>query len=215
MPVSVEVLNSEGKSSGTLEVSDRLLGVPENPHVVRAALDCYLANQRQGDAATRSRGMVRGGGRKPWKQKGTGHARAGSRRSPLWPGGGITFGPKPRDYGYRLNHKVRQLAFLSVMSSLQREKHLIVLEQIQLREPKTRHVVNLRERLGIKPGQKALILTESSDPDLTRAASNLGPDSDYPTRVLPKNNLNIHELLCCDYLVLPTVVLKSLEEVYG
>jgi large subunit ribosomal protein L4 len=141
MPVSVEVLNSEGGTSGTLEVSEALLGQPENPHAVRAALDCYLANQRQGDASTRTRGMVRGGGAKPWKQKGTGRARVGSRRSPLWRGGAILFGPQPRDYGYRINRKVHRLAFLSVFSSLQRNKHLIILDQIGLAAPKTRNVV--------------------------------------------------------------------------
>jgi len=215
MPVSVEVLNCEGKPSGTLAVSEVLLAQPENPHAVRAALDCYLANRRQGDASTRMRGMVRGGGRKPWKQKGTGRARAGSRRSPLWRGGAILFGPQPRDYNYRINRKVRRLAFLSVISSLQREKHLIVLDQISLPEPKTRQVVRLRERLGIEAGQKVLVLTERLEPGLCRAASNLGPESDYPTRLMPANNLNIHDLLCCDYLVLPAAVVKSLEEVYG
>jgi len=215
MPVSVEVLDSQGKSSGTLEVSEALLAQPENQQAVRAALDCYLANQRQGDASTRTRGMVRGGGRKPWKQKGTGRARVGSRRSPLWRGGAVLFGPQPRSYNYRINRKVHRLAFLSLFSSLQKEKHLFVLDQIALAEPKTRQVVELRGRLGIQPGQKVLIVTQSVEPTLGRAAANLGRDSAYPTRVLPVNNLNVHELLCCDYLVLPAAVVKSLEEVYG
>jgi len=215
MPVSIELRNSEGKASGSLEVSDALLGQPENPHAVRATLDCYLANQRQGNASTRTRGLVSGGGKKPWKQKGTGRARTGSNRSPLWRHGGTIFGPLPRDYSYRVNSKVRRLAFLSVFSSLQRENRLIVMDQINLREAKTRQVVNMRQRLGIDPGKKVLILTESVNADLLRAAGNLAGSDQYPTRVLPANNLNIHDLLCCDYLILSAAVVKSLEEVYA
>jgi len=215
MPVTVEVLNSQGEATGTLEVSETVLGVPENPQAIRAVLDCYLAGQRQGDASTKTRGMVSGGGRKPWKQKGTGRARTGSNRSPLWRHGAILFGPQPRDYGYRINRKVRRLAFLSVISSIQREKHLIVVDQIKLGGTKTRDAVAWRERLGIESGRKVLVLTEAPDAELLRAARNLGSQSECPTRVLPLNNLNIHDLLCCDYLVLPSAVMKSLEEVYA
>jgi len=215
MPVTVEIRNSRGQSSGTLEVSETVLAVPENPQAVRAVLDCYLAGQRQGDASTKTRGMVRGGGKKPWKQKGTGRARTGSNRSPLWRHGAILFGPQPRDYGYRVNRKVRRLAFLSVLSSLQREKHLILLDEIKLERPKTRDVVALRERLGIEPGVRVLILTQAIQADLVRAAGNLGTESGWPTHVLPINNLNIHDLLCCEYLVVPSAAMKALEEVYG
>ncbi len=214
MPVSVEILNSRGEPSGTLEVSETLLGQPENPQAVRACLDCYLACQRQGDASTRTRGMVRGGGAKPWKQKGTGRARAGSRRSPLWRGGATLFGPSPRDYNYRVNRKVRRLAFLSILSSLQNEKRLRILDKIDIGEPKTRNVLALRERLNIEPGKKVLILTEAVEPELCRAAANLGR-SLHPTWVLPMNNLNVFALLHCDYLVLPSAVLKKMEEVYA
>lgn len=215
MPVSVEVVDSQGKSAGTLEVSDTLLGQPENPKVVRAALNCYLANQRQGSAHTLGRGEVRGGGAKPWRQKGTGRARAGSRTSPIWRGGGRVFGPKPRDFGFRINRKVRRRAILSVLSAIQREKGLIVVDHIEVPEPKTRNMVALRQRLGIESGSKVLILTESVNLDLALAARNLGRRSSDPTRVLPMNNLNIYELLDCDYLILPTGVVKALEEVYG
>jgi large subunit ribosomal protein L4 len=215
MPLSVEVFNSQGEASGTLEVSDALFGQPENPQAVRSVLDCYLASQRQGDASTRTQGMVRGGGKKPWKQKGTGRARTGSNRSPLWRGGGTLFGPMPRDYGYRVNRKVRRVAFLSVISSLLREKRLLVLDRIELSEPKTRNVVSLRERLGIESGKKVLILTDGVEAGLRRAAANLGRASDYPTQLLPLSNLNIRDLLTCDYLVLPAAAVKALEEVYG
>lgn len=215
MPVSVEVLNSRGESTGTLEVSDVLLGQPENVYVVRAALDCYLANQRQGTASTRTRGEVRGGGRKPWRQKGTGRARAGSIRSPIWVGGGVAFGPKPRDYGYRINRRVRQRAILTVLSSIQREKRLLVLDKIELPAAKTREVIALRRRLEIEPGKKVLIITEGVNEDLRRAAGNLGPRSEHPTRVLPVNNINVFVLLTCDYLIMTTGVLKALEEVYA
>jgi len=212
MSVSVEILTVEGVRSGTLEVSDRLLDERENQQAVRAVLDSYMANQRQGDASTRTRGEVSGGGRKPWKQKGTGRARAGSTRSPLWHGGGTSFGPKPRDYGYRVNSKVRRLAYRSVLSALRRAGRLIVVDRIVLQQAKTRNVVVVRGNLGIGPGEKALILTESVDGDLRRAAANLGSNSDYPTGVLPANNINIHDLLCCDYLVVTATVLRSLEE---
>ncbi|KPL12355.1 hypothetical protein AMJ85_01075 [candidate division BRC1 bacterium SM23_51] len=215
MPVSVEVVNSRGETTGTLEVSDALLARPENPNVVRAALDCYLANRRQGNASTLQRGEARGGGAKPWRQKGTGRARVGSRRSPIWRGGGITFGPKPRDYGYQINRKIRRQAMLSVLGSLQREKRLIVMDRVELEKPKTRNIVALREQIGIEPGRKVLIVTESVEPDIRRATANLGRRSDYPTRVLPMNNLNVFELLYCDYLILPTAIVKALEEVYG
>ncbi|MBM3333760.1 50S ribosomal protein L4 [Candidatus Sumerlaeota bacterium] len=214
MPVSVEILTVEGVKSGTLEVSDRLLDERENQQAVRAALDCYMANQRQGDASTRTRGEVSGGGRKPWKQKGTGHARAGSTRSPLWRHGGASFGPKPRDYGYAVNSKVRRLAYRSALSGLRRAGRLIIVDQIKLPQAKTRSVVVLREKLGIGRGEKALILTELVDGELRRAAANLGPNSDNPTRVLPANNINIHDVLCCDYLVMTAAVLKSLEETW-
>jgi large subunit ribosomal protein L4 len=215
MPVTVEVLNSQGEASGTLEVSEALLGHAENEQAVRAVLDCYWANQRQGDASTRTQGMVRGGGIKPWKQKGTGRARVGSRRSPLWRGGGTMFGPMPRDYNYRVNQKMRRVAFLSVLGSLQREKHLIVVDRLELSAPKTRQIVALRESLKIEPGMKVLILTQSVETGLRRAAANLGPSSENPTQVLPINNLNIHDLLNCDYLILSAAVVKALEEVYG
>ena len=215
MPLSVEVLNSQGQASGTLEISDALFGLPENPQAVRSVLDCYLANQRQGDASTLTQGMVRGGGKKPWKQKGTGRARSGSSRSPLWRGGATLFGPMPRDYSYRVNRKVRRLAFLSVISSLLREKHLLVVDQIELSEPKTRNVVSLRAGLAIEPGKKVLILTDGVEAVLRRSAANLGRHSEYPTQVLPLSNLNIRDLLACDFLVLPSAVVKRLEEVYG
>jgi len=215
MPVSVDVLDSQGKKTGTLEVSDALLGQAPNEQVVRIAFDCYRANQRQGTASTKTRGEVRGGGAKPWRQKGTGRARAGSRRSPIWVGGGTVFGPRPRDWGYRINRKVRRKAIVSALSWFQREKRLLVLDKIELPEPKTRNVLALRERLGIEPGQKVLIVTKAVEADLYRAARNLGPRSVCPTRVLPINNINIYELLCCDYLVLTADAVKALEEVYG
>jgi large subunit ribosomal protein L4 len=215
MAVSVDILNSQGEAAGALEVSDALLGQPDRPQIVRIALDSYLANRRHGSANSRTRGEVRGGGAKPWRQKGTGRARAGSRRSPLWRGGAVTFGPKPRDFGYRTNRKVRRQALLSALSSLQREQRLVVLDKIELPAPRTREVVQLRERLSIDPGYKVLILTDSIDPDLRRAAANLGLRSLHPTRVLPLNNMNIFELLFCDYLILTADGLKALEETYG
>lgn len=214
MAVNVEVLNSQGKSAGSLEVSDALLAHPERPGVVRVALDCFMANQRQGSANTKTRGEVRGGGAKPWRQKGTGRARAGSSRSPLWVGGGTTFGPRPRSYNQRINRKARKQALLSVLSSLQREKRLLVLDSIELPEPKTREFVALRERLGVEKGRKLYVLTESVDANLRRATDNLGPNSDYPTVVRPMNNMNIFNLLYCDFLVTTTGVIKALEEIY-
>jgi large subunit ribosomal protein L4 len=214
MPVSIEVKNTQGQPAGAIEVSDALLGQPENPHVVRATLDGYLANQRQGTAKTKVRGEVRGGGVKPWKQKGTGRARTGSRRSPLWTGGGTIFGPIPRDYGYRVNRKVKRHAFATVLSALQRENRLILLDQLTLAEPRTGEVVELRERLGIEPPSKVLFLTETVDGDFVRAARNLGGSRQFPTRVRPLNNLSIADLLGCDYVILTTGGIKVLEAMY-
>lgn len=211
----IEVIDIQRQKVAEMEVDDRLLKATEKSHLIYDVVRWQLAGKRSGTAATKERSAVSGGGKKPWKQKGTGRARVGSRRSPLWRGGAVLFGPQPRSYNYRINRKVHRLAFLSLFSSLQKEKHLFVLDQIALAEPKTRQVVELRGRLGIQPGQKVLIVTQSVEPTLGRAAANLGRDSDYPTRVLPINNLNVHELLCCDYLILPAPVVKSLEEVYG
>jgi large subunit ribosomal protein L4 len=215
MPVSVEILNSRGEAAGTLELSDALFAEAEQPQAVRAALDCYLARQRHGAAHTLTRGEARGGGAKPWRQKGTGRARVGSRRSPIWTGGGTTFGPRPRDHGYRINRKVRRLALRSQLGALQREKRLLVLDKIELDAPKTRNLVALRERLGIDVGLKVLVLTDAVDPDLYRAARNLGRKSWHPTRVLPLNNMNVFDLLVCDYLILTTACVKALEELYA
>jgi large subunit ribosomal protein L4 len=215
MPVSIDIVNHQGQAAGTIEVADALLGQPENLNVVRATLDCYLANQRQGTAKTKVRGEVRGGGIKPWKQKGTGRARSGSRRSPLWVGGGTSFGPIPRDYRYRINRKVRQSAFTTVLSSLLRDKRLIVLDSLELPETRTREVLALRGHLGIGAGMKVLVLTEAVDEGILRAARNLGGNREFPTRVRPLNNINIFDLLGCDYLVLTTGGIKALEEMYS
>jgi len=214
MPVNIDVVNTEGQATGTIEVSDALLNHPGNAHVVRVTLDNYLANQRQGTAKTKTRGEVRGGGRKPWKQKGTGRARVGSNRSPLWRGGAILFGPTPRDYRYRINRKTRRQAFQSVLSARNHAGRLIVMEAVGLPAPRTREIVALRARLGIAPGQKVLLLTETVAPELVRASRNLAASAQFPTWIRPLQNLNIFDLLHCDWLVMTTAVLRALEATY-
>ena len=219
MAQTVNILDASGKKSGTLDVSDRVLGAPSPPAVIRQALNQYLACQRQGTHATKSRGMIQGSKAKPWKQKGTGRARAGSRKSPLWRSGGVIFGPSPRSYRQRLNKKMRTKALTAVISDFQREGRLFVIEEIEIAEPKTRLMVEYLERLGVEgrilllfdPGAK----TQSGDyapaaRDIFLAARNLP----YATP-LAVNNLNVFDLLSHDCLVISKAALQRLEEAYG
>ncbi len=198
--------NAEGTQVGDLDLRDDVFGVPVKKSLLHQAVVRHLANQRRGTAATKKRGEVRGGGRKPWRQKGTGRARVGSIRSPLWRGGGIIFGPKPRNYLQSLPRKMRRLAVKSALSARAQAGDLVVIEDFRLEAPKTREVVRLLNALGIR--ERALFVTEAPDPLLERATRNL-PE----VRLAPAGQLNPYEILGADKVVLTKNALTRVGEV--
>lgn len=170
----LEVYNLEGEKVKTLEVEKKeIFGEKINKVAIREAILSYLANQRKGTVSTRTRGKVRGGGRKPWPQKGTGRARAGSIRSPLWVGGGVTFGPKPRDFGYSPPKKIKKIALRSLLQKRWEEKNLFLLEDLEVEKGKTKELVKILEKFP--PGKRTLLVVEKAEENLKRAARNL-PD---------------------------------------
>jgi large subunit ribosomal protein L4 len=202
---TVSILDATGKKSGTLEVKDELLDAEINLHTVREALTQYLANQRQGTASTKARGQTHGGGRKPWRQKGTGRARAGSIRSPLWRGGAVTFGPQPRDYRIKVNKRKKRQALCSALTALRTENKLFVLERLELEEPKTKLLVQLLNQLKLQG--KTLILLDGNAPNVVLAGRNLAD-----VTVSQVENINIFDLLYHDNLVTTKEAIKKLEE---
>ena len=205
--LKVDVLNMEGNKVGDIELNEAVFGVEVNDVVVHSALVNYLANQRQGTQSTKTRAEVRGGGRKPWKQKGTGRARQGSIRAPQWIKGGIALGPKPRSYKYAIPKKMRQLAFRSVLTSKVQEGNLIVVDKLELNEIKTKNMVNVLNNLK---ANKALIML--SEKNLNVQASSRNIENVKTTLV---NTINIFDLLKYDSLVVTEDAVKILEEVYA
>ncbi|MCS7233612.1 MAG: 50S ribosomal protein L4 [Synergistetes bacterium] len=207
----VAVLDVEtGKVKREIEVNPKVFEAPLHRPSVHQAVIAHLANLRQGTACTKTRGEVRGGGRKPWRQKGTGRARHGSIRSPLWVGGGVVFGPKPRDYDQKIPKKVRKLALRAVLTSKFKEGNIIVLDNMKLdAPPKTKKVIALLNKLGIR-NQKSLIITDKKDEIIQRSARNL-PN----VNVLCVNNINVYDLLLYDKLIMTEETLKRIEEVCG
>ncbi|CCY71831.1 50S ribosomal protein L4 [Clostridium sp. CAG:921] len=205
--LKVDVLNMEGNKVGDIELNETVFGVEVNDVVVHSALVNYLANQRQGTQSTKTRAEVRGGGRKPWKQKGTGRARQGSIRAPQWIKGGIALGPKPRSYKYAIPKKMRQLAFRSVLTSKVQEGNLIVVDKLELNEIKTKNMVNVLNNLK---ANKALIML--SEKNLNVQASSRNIENVKTTLV---NTINIFDLLKYDSLVVTEDAVKKLEEVYA
>ncbi len=191
----VQVLNMQGTQVGEIELSDAVFGIEPNTHVMHLAVVGQLASQRRGTHSTLLRSEVRGGGRKPWRQKGTGRARAGSSRSPVWRGGGITFGPKPRTYGSNLPKKVRRLALRSALSSKVQEANIIVLEDLQLAEAKTKEVSKLLKAISVD--KKALIVTAENDETVLRSARNI-----QGIKAMDVAGMNVLDLLHHDVLVL-------------
>ena len=205
--LKVDVLNMEGNKVGDIELNETVFGVEVNDVVVHSALVNYLANQRQGTQSTKTRAEVRGGGRKPWRQKGTGRARQGSIRAPQWIKGGIALGPKPRSYKYAIPKKMRQLAFRSVLTSKVQEGNLIVVDKLELNEIKTKNMVNVLNNLK---ANKALIML--SEKNLNVQASSRNIENVKTTLV---NTINIFDLLKYDSLVVTEDAVKKLEEVYA
>lgn len=205
--LKVDVLNMEGKKVGDIELNESVFGVEVNDIVVHTALVNYLANQRQGTQSTKTRAEVRGGGRKPWRQKGTGRARQGSIRAPQWIKGGIALGPKPRSYKYAIPKKMRQLALKSVLTSKVQEGNLVVVDKLELNEIKTKNMVNILNNLKVN---KALVVLDSKNLNVQASARNI---ENVKTSLV--NTINVYDLLKYDSLVLTEDAIKKIEEVYA
>jgi len=207
--MNVKVYNQNGDEVGTVELKPELFEVETNEAVVHQYIVNLLACRRQGNASTRGRSEVRGGGRKPWRQKGTGRARAGTIRSPLWRGGGIVFGPKPRSYGSNLPRKMKRLAVRSVFSDKARSERIKVLDKIELDEIKTKAVVGIMSRLDLD-GKKCLLLDEGRNDKLALSCRNL-----QRVRYCRAALANGYDLLNADYVLLTRAGLDKVHEVFG
>lgn len=207
--MNVKVYNQEGAEVGSVELKPEVFGVEPNDAVVHQYIVNYLARQRQGNADTRTRTDVRGGGRKPWRQKGTGRARSGTIRSPLWRGGGTVFGPHPRLYGSKMPRKMKQLAIRSVFSDKARGERIKVLDKITLDEIKTRTVVGILDKLELK-GHKCVILDEGRNDNLHLSCRNLQRVT-YTRAALA----NGYDLLYADWVVITRAGLEKVQEVFG
>ena len=204
----IDVYDIKGKKVSDLELAESVFGIEPNENIVHAVLINYLANQRQGTQSTKTRAEVRGGGRKPWRQKGTGRARQGSIRAPQWIKGGIALGPKPRSYKYTVNKKERRLAIKSILSSKVLEKELTVVDKIELKEIKTKSMVKALNSLKIE-GKTLIVLPEVNKNVLMSARNIEG------VKVISTNNINVFDLLKYNNLVLLVDTVKKLEEVYA
>lgn len=205
---SIDVYNIEGKKVSSVELKEEIFGIEPNEAVVHSVLVNYLANQRQGTQSTKTRAEVRGGGRKPWKQKGTGRARQGSIRAPQWIKGGIALGPKPRSYKYRVNRKERQLAIRSLLSSKVLENDLVVVDKFDFKEIKTKQMADAMKNLKVE--EKALVVLPSNNEVVQKSARNL---ANVTTSSV--NTINVYELLRNKKLVVTVDTIKKLEEVYA
>lgn len=204
----IDVYNMEGKKVSDVELNDNVFGIEPNEAVVHSVLVNYLANQRQGTQSTKTRSEVSGGGRKPWRQKGTGRARQGSIRAPQWVKGGIALGPKPRSYKYTVNKKERRLAIRSVLSSKVLENNLVVLDKAEMKEIKTQAMVKTLENLKVEG--KTLILLPEKNENVQKSARNI---KDVKTTLV--NTINVYDLLKYNKLVVTLDAVKKLEEVYA
>ncbi len=204
----VDVYNMQGKKVSDVELSEAVFGIEPNENVVHCALVNYLANQRQGTQSTKTRAEVRGGGRKPWRQKGTGRARQGSIRAPQWIKGGIALGPKPRSYSYRINKKEKQLAIKSILSAKVLDNELTVVDKLELKETKTK--IMAKALTDLKVEGKALIILADKNENVSRSSRNI-----EGVKTIELNTINVFDLLNCNKLVLPLDTVKKLEEVYA
>jgi large subunit ribosomal protein L4 len=204
----VTVYTMEGKTAGEMELNDSIFGIKPNKAVMHAAVVNYLANQRQGTQSTLTRTEVQGGGRKPWRQKGTGHARQGSIRAPQWRHGGIALGPKPRDYSYSLNRKVKRLAIKSAFSAKALADEIIVVDKIELESYKTKAVVEMLKALGVE--KKALIVTPVADKIVVKSAGNIPG-----VKTAAVNTLNVYDVLNCGKFIVAKEAVEKITEVYA
>ena len=204
----IDVYNMQGKKVSDLELNDKVFGIEPNENVVHSVLVNYLANQRQGTQSTKTRAEVRGGGRKPWRQKGTGRARQGSIRAPQWIKGGIALGPKPRSYSYKINKKEKQLAIRSILSSKVLENELTVVDKLEVKEPKTK--VMVKALTDLKVEGKTLIILADKNENVKLSSRNI-----EGVKTIELNTINVFDLLKYNKLVLPVDTVKKLEEVYA
>jgi len=204
---NVSVYNIEGKEVGSVELQDAIFGVEINEHLVHMAVVNQLANKRQGTQSAKTRSEVSGGGRKPWRQKGTGHARQGSIRAPQWTGGGVVFAPKPRNYSFKMNKKEKRLALFSALTSKVNDKKLIVLDSFNLDEIKTKKFIKVMDNLKVA---KALVILEGENKNVVLSGRNI------PTvKVLPVNEINTYDILKYETLVCTKAAVEKLQEVYA
>ena len=204
---TVSVLNTEGKEVEKIELSDKIFGVEINEAIVHKAVVAQLANKRQGTQSTLTRSEVSGGGRKPWRQKGTGHARQGSIRAPQWTGGGVVFAPKPRDYSKKINKKEGRLALFSALTAKVNDKKLIIVDDLSMDAPKTKEFAKILENIK---ASKALVVLEGENKNVVLSANNI-PD----VKTEARNAINVYDILKYDSLVMTKDAVKALEEVYA
>ena len=209
---NVSVYNMEGKEVGSLELSDAIFGVEINEHLVHMAVLQQLANKRQGTQKAKTRSEVRGGGRKPWRQKGTGHARQGSIRAPQWKGGGVVFAPAPRDYSFKMNKKEKRAALKSALTSRVNERKIFVLDELKLDEIKTKKMVGVLNALGVNGG--LIVLNEKKaevdDSNVILSARNIPA-----VKVSRTNSINVYDILKYKTLIVTKDAVATIEEVYA
>ena len=204
---NVAVFNMEGKEVGTLDLSDAVFGVEVNEHLVHMAVFWQLANKRQGTQKAKTRSEVSGGGRKPWRQKGTGHARQGSTRSPQWTGGGVVFAPVPRDYSFKLNKKEKRAALKSALTSRVQENKLIVVDELKFDEIKTKNFKQVMDNLKVSKG---LVVINENDKNVVMSAKNMPTVNTTLT-----STLNVYDVMKAGTVVLTKDAVKTIEEVYA
>ena len=204
---NVSVYNMEGKEVGTIELNDAVFGVEVNEHLVHMAVLNQLANKRQGTQKAKTRAEVSGGGKKPWRQKGTGHARQGSTRAPQWTGGGVVFAPVPRDYTFKMNKKEKRIALKSVLTSKVQENKLVILDELKLDEIKTKAMVNV---LNNVKAEKALVVLKDNDANVVLSARNI-----EGVQTALTNTINVYDILKHNTLVMTKAAAEAIEEVYA
>ena len=204
---TISVFDMAGKQVAETELNDEIFGITPNEAVMHAMVVNYLANQRQGTQSTLTRTEVSGGGRKPWRQKGTGHARQGSTRAPQWYHGGVALGPKPRDYRYALNKKVRRLAMKSALSSKVAENQIVVVDELKFEEPKTKEMIKFLQ--AVNADKKALIITAEKDENVVKSAANIPG-----VRTALATTMNVYEIVNHTSFIVTKEAVELIEEVY-
>ena len=204
---NVSVYNMEGNEVGTLELNDAVFGVEVNEHLVHMAVVSQLANNRQGTQKAKTRSEVSGGGRKPWRQKGTGHARQGSTRAPQWTGGGVVFAPVPRDYSFKMNKREKRAALKSALTSRVEENKFIVIDEINFEEAKTKNFANILKSLDVS---KALVVLEDDNKNAELSARNIAD-----VKTAKTNTINVYDILKYNTVITTKAVVAKIEEVYA